>query len=268
MLFLVLIAAVALLVGLGANRLLRPRYFPTDQPALPPPFVAGRGLLLSGLFFAFVLAAASQGYAQAKTAVAGEANVVDNFYEFTEYLDDPAVRQALQGSTVCYLRAVAGPEFDAMNDGDSSPAPSIWTGLGPNGFRTQFKALGVDNKLFGDLTRFDVERGDARRNRLAAAEGAIPPLVFAFMVIVTFLGIVFLFFMSPSTNNLGQLLGLVLFVVSFMGALLLMHGLDRPFSGPLAISRAPIQETARQVTAEFVNAWGDQLPCDLSGNPR
>jgi hypothetical protein len=67
--------------------------------------------------------------------------VVDNLFESTEYVPDPE-RRALQAAIVCYARAVAGPEWAAMGDGETSDVPSAWTVTRAfGGIRAAFKSL-------------------------------------------------------------------------------------------------------------------------------
>lgn len=80
----------------------------------------------------------------------------------------------MQAAIVCYARAVAGLEWAAMGDGETSDVPSTWTGTRAfGGIRAAFKSLStkVDpaNVYMDKLLSADEDRGDFRRDRLALA---------------------------------------------------------------------------------------------------
>jgi hypothetical protein len=126
----VAVISLALVGALLANRFLRPLVFPDqeDKDGASVADLVAPVQLLAALFLAFVLAQSSQSYARARTAALNEAEVVDAAFETGDYLPEPQ-REAVQGALVCYTRAVIGPEWRTMQQGQQSPVPSIWTGV-------------------------------------------------------------------------------------------------------------------------------------------
>ena len=179
------------------------------------------------------------------------------------------MRQAMQASIVCYTRAVAGPEFEAMARGESSSVPSNYTGTGPYGLRNMFIELGPSHDLFDKLTSTDAERGDARRERLAQTRPSVPEVVSGFMLLLVGLTIIGLAFSIPRRANVPQIVTLVIVTVLTCASLLLIYALDRPFSGVLRIEPTEVQITAAQITEDYVENYpSSRLPCDDQGHLR
>ena len=230
--------------------------------------VLGPSVTLLALFLAFVIADVSSSYSQAKGATRTEAAVIEDFSQTAGYLKDPFRRQ-LQVAAICYARAVAGPDWDAMKDGNGgmSTVPGEWTGLGPEGMRTVFHKLGPSDALFASLTDADRERADARRTRLTVATPAIPKILIAFLLAIIAAVLIYHAVTSPPKGVLHAL-GTATAVVALLGAMGLIYTFQRPFAGPLEISPASIQTTERALTKDFVSGYGAaSVRCDARGHP-
>jgi len=226
----------------------------------------GPAATLLALLIAFVLAGATQSFSRAKTAVQTEASLVDNLFETAEYLKEPQ-RERLQHATVCYARAVAGPEWETMKTGGSSDVPRNWTGTRNNGIRSTLQALGPDDSLFSALSSADQKRGDARRTRLTEANPTIPGVLMAFMLGVMGTMIVFLAVASPRLSPF-HIAATVISAATLLCAVALIRTLDRPFGGPIKIEPTQMQITAGDVTEDFTERYGKaRIGCDASGNP-
>ncbi len=189
-------------------------------------------------------------------------------YKTADYVPDPE-RFRLQRATVCYARAIIGPDWDDMADAKitQSPVPVIWTGTGPMGIRNALRKAGPDSPLFETLLTTDQDRADRRRSRLTEAEPTIPGAVNAFMLFAIAMTIVFLALISPR-RSAAHSSATVLAALTLVGALYLIHNLDRPFSGRLAIEPTQMEITAEMIEGEFVERYGaDRLGCDARGNP-
>jgi hypothetical protein len=265
-LLVIFVVVSAIGFGLAANRFVRPLFIKSDTDGPGVPALLAPIMTLSALFIAIVLSQSAASYSAARAAAAKEANVVDNFFEYTEYIAEPH-RQALQASTVCYARAVSGPEWEAMGRGEDSRVPNNWTGTGPHGFRGTFQAMGPRSDLFGSLTSQDSQRGDLRRDRLTQARPSVPSVIYGFMMFLVGLTIVGLLFSIPRQDNVPQIVTLTFVAMLIALSVIIIRSFDRPFSGPLAIEPVEMHETARQITEDYFENYSSPLPCDDRGNP-
>jgi hypothetical protein len=189
-------------------------------------------------------------------------------YKTADYVPEPE-RFRLQRATVCYARAIIGPDWDDMSDAKvtQSKVPPIWTGTEPTGIRYAFRQAGPESKLFETLLSTDQDRADRRRSRLTEAEPTIPTAVTTFMLFAIAITILFLALISPR-RSVAHSSATVLAALTLVGALYLIHNLDRPFSGRLAIAPTQMQITHDAIFAEFKEHYGAaRLGCDERGNP-
>ncbi len=230
--------------------------------------VLGPSVTLLALFLAFVITDVTTTYSQAKDATRTEATVIDRFAHTAGYLKDPQRRQ-LQVAAICYARAVAGPDWDAMKagDGGSSDLPGVWTGLGPDGMRTVFHALGPSDSLFSTLTEADHERADARRARLTDASPSVPSSLIAFMLAVIAAVLIYHAVTSPPRGVIHALATFTS-VFALLGAMGVIYTFEKPFTGALEITPAAIQTTERALSKDFVARYGaENVRCDADGRP-
>ncbi|MCX4985967.1 hypothetical protein [Streptomyces sp. NBC_00572] len=158
----IIVAVLALLAGLAANRWLRPRLLSEDDDtgmAVKDP--VGPLLTLTVLLLAFVLVTANGSYGKAEVASRGEARALDQLVETAEYAPE-AQRAQIQSAAVCYARAVRTQEWPAMADGKGSLAPSVWS--------TDFRTTG-DGVPNTPAPQFAAAPDAAQR-----AEPPLPPL--------------------------------------------------------------------------------------------
>ena len=230
--------------------------------------VLGPSVTLLALFLAFVFTDVSTTYSEAKDATQTEAAVIDRLAQTARYLKDPQRRQ-LQVAAICYARAVAGPEWDVMKDGSgaSSDLPGVWTGLGPDGMRTIFHAIGPSDALFSTLTEADRQRADARRARLTVASPSLPPILIAFMLFVTAAVLIYHAVTSPPRGVLHAF-ATGTSVVALLGAMGIIYTFEKPFSGALEITPASLHTAERTRSKDFVARYGaEQVRCDADGRP-
>jgi hypothetical protein len=272
----VLVIVGAVIVGLVGNLLFHERIIEvTNRKGIDTFFiypqtnnVFGPSGTLLALFIAFVLFGAASSYSDAKSAAQTEAATMQYLYKTADYVPDPE-RFRLQRATVCYARAIIGPDWDDMSDAKiaQSPVPAIWTGTGPMGIRNALRKAGADSLLFETLLSTDQDRADRRRSRLTEAEPSIPGAVNTFMLFAIALTIVFLALISPR-RSVAHSSATLLAALTLVGALYLIHNLDRPFSGRLAIQPTQMRITEEMIEGEFVDRYGEKrLGCDKRGNP-
>ncbi|MFJ5712867.1 hypothetical protein [Streptomyces sp. NPDC093105] len=110
MVLVIVVAVVALLAGLAANRWLRPRLVGDDDDSgMGVKDLVGPLLTMTVLLLSFVLVTANSSYGKAEVASRGEARAVDQLVEAAEYAP-AAQRSRIQADAVCYARAVREQE--------------------------------------------------------------------------------------------------------------------------------------------------------------
>ncbi|MEU6658486.1 hypothetical protein [Streptomyces sp. NPDC046821] len=264
MVLVIVVAVVALLAGLAANRFLRPRLLTEDDDTgMAVKDLVGPLLTLTVLLLAFVLVTANGSYGKAEVASRGEARALDQLVETAEYAPE-AQRARIQAGAVCYARAVRTREWPAMADGNGHSAPSVWS----TDFRRTFKTL-EGKPAFGMLIAADNKRSDEREERLTQATASIPGTIFWFLLATLVITVVALGICLPRRNNRGQLVTLTVITALLTTTLVIIRDVDRPFGGIINVKPTAISEAERQADRDFhVNHPAAELPCDSEGSVR
>ncbi|MFJ9522064.1 hypothetical protein ACIRPK_27905 [Kitasatospora sp. NPDC101801] len=263
MLIALLVVAVAVAAGFLANRFLRARLMGADAEGVGASDLLEPLLTLAVLVLAFVLVMASESFGSAEKAARTEAGVVDHLFEVAEYAP-AAQRKAIQADVVCYTRAVHAVEWPAMVRGEGSSAPSVWT----TDIRRHFKEMDPNDAVFGILVQADQDRSEARQNRIAEATPAVPPAFSWFMLISVAVTLAALAFCLPRKRRGAEIVLLLVLAGLLTGSLLIIHDIDRPYDGMIAIQPTAIDNTKDDDTEDYLAAYGPgSLPCDLMGKP-
>lgn len=257
---------VAVVIGVSLRYATAARASGTPAEGADVVKVLGTTSLIAGLLVGFVLSGASSSYTSARNAAKAEGDTVDTLYESAEYVKQP-FRRRLQGAAVCYARAVAGPGFDAMAHGEESPVPANWTGTQPGGIRRILITMTPTAVGFGEIRSTDVTRGSQRSERLAQAQSTVPDELYALIVVLLAVALGTIAYSIPRHNNAGELVALGLVTTIFAVVLLLIANFDRPFSGILKLEPTAMTRTAKDIGADYFEAFGAQPPCDTNGNP-
>ncbi|GHB07201.1 hypothetical protein ACIQRS_25635 [Streptomyces termitum] len=264
MVLVIVVAVLALLAGLAANRWLRPRLLDVaDDEGMAVKDLVGPLLTMTVLLLSFVLVTANGSYGKAEVASRGEARALDQLVETAEYA--PAAERArVQADAVCYARAVRVQEWPAMADGNGSPAPSVWS----TDLRRSFKSV-AGQPVFGMLVAADNKRSDEREERLTQATSSIPATIFWFLLATLVITVSALGICLPRKNNRGQILTLVVITALLTTALVIIRDVDRPFGGIISVDPTAIAEAERQAERDFTahHPVAD-LPCDADGDRR
>ena len=264
MVLVIVVAVLALLAGLAANRWLRPRLLSEDDDTgMAVKDLVGPLLTLTVLLLAFVLVTANGSYGKAEVASRGEARAVDQLVEAAEYAPE-GPRAEIQADAVCYARAVREQEWPAMADGKGSPAPSVWS----TDFRRVFRE--VEGKpVFGMLVSADNKRSEEREERLTQATASIPSAILWFLLATLVITVMALGTCIPRRNNRGQIITLTVITALLTTTLCIIRDVDRPFGGIIDVQPTAIAEAERQATRDFlVRHKPADLPCDDQGNRR
>ncbi|OPC77708.1 hypothetical protein B4N89_36030 [Embleya scabrispora] len=262
MLLVIVVAVCALLVGLAANRFLRPRLLKEDDgTGMAVKDLVGPLLTLTVLLLAFVLVTANGSYGKAEVATRGEARALDQLVETADYAP-PAQRDRIQADAVCYARAVRHREWAAMGDGHGSKAPSVWSA----DFRATFAQL-QGQPVFGMLVSADNKRSEERDERLTQASASIPSAVLWFLLATLTVTVIALGICLPRRNNTAQVIVLCVITALLTTALCIIRDVDRPFGGIIDVKPTAIAEIEGQAHRDFLNDNPDgRLPCDDHGN--
>lgn len=260
----VVVAALALIVGLAANHWLRPRLLNIeDTDGMAVKDLVGPLLTMTVLLLSFVLVTANGSYGKAEVASRGEARALDQLVETAEYAPS-AQRASIQASAVCYARAVRTQEWPAMSDGNGSPAPSVWS----SGFRVTFRAL-KDKPVFGMLVAADNQRSDEREERLTQATSSVPSTIFWFLLATLVITVTALAMCLPRRNNRGQLVTLTVITALLTTMLIIIKDVDRPFGGIIDVPPTAITRVEGQAIRDLhAHTPAPALPCDDNGNRR
>ncbi|MEU1151229.1 hypothetical protein ACFYO9_34670 [Streptomyces sp. NPDC005863] len=261
MVLVIVVALIALLAGLAANRWLRPRLLSEDDDTgMAVKDLVGPLLTLTVLLLAFVLVTANGSYGKAEVASRGEARALDQLVETAEYA--PAEQRAqIQADAVCYARAVRAHEWPAMSDGHGSTVPSVWS----TDVRQKFRAL-EGKPVFGMLIAADNKRSDEREERLTQASASIPGTIFWFLLATLFITVLALGICLPRKGNRGQMIMLTVITALLTTMLIIIRDVDRPFGGIINVSSTAITDVEKQATRDFAaHHAGTRLPCDGAG---
>jgi hypothetical protein len=266
MILTIVVLLVAVIIGVGVNYLVGMMSEKEPTEGAPTTSVLASTALLSAFVVALVLSGTASSYSAAGKASKSEADVVDNLYEAAEYIDQPH-RQAIQAASVCYARAVVNFEWPELAKGDRSTVPNNWTGTGPHGIRKSLIEMGTTAKGFSLVQSADARRGELRNERVVQANPTVPEVLYWLMVILVAISLGSLAYSIPRAKNTGQIAALVLVTVLFLATILLLRNLDRPFSYVLAQKPTDMRTTAQDIGEDYVDAYGDTLPCDDRGQP-
>ncbi|MWA14547.1 DUF4239 domain-containing protein [Streptomyces sp. BA2] len=263
MVLVIVIAVLALLAGLAANRFVRPRLMSDDDAGMAVKDLVGPLLTLTVLLLAFVLVTASGSYSKGEVASRGEARALDQLTEIAEYAP-AAERERVQADAICYARAVRTQEWPAMADGKGSEAPSTWS----TDLRRSFRAL-EGKPVFGMLIAADNKRSDEREERLTQATASVPGVILWFLLATLAITVVALGVCLPRKNNRGQIIALTVITALLTSTLCIIRDVDRPFGGIIDVKPSAITEVERQATRDFLTHHrAADLPCDDNGNRR
>ncbi|WP_282792790.1 DUF4239 domain-containing protein [Streptomyces sp. CC224B] len=260
MIITVVVAALALVVGVVGHWVLRGRLEADETPALTVRDFVLPLQTLTVFVLAFVLVTASASNGKADQAARDEAGVVDHLYEVAEYAPAPQ-RQRLQGDIVCYARAVRAHEWPAMADGHGARQPGVWT----TDLRAALKQM-QDDSAFGMLVSSDRDRSEARQTRIAESTPAIPGAVYWLMLAALAFLVLTLALCLPRKNTALVTAGLVALTALLASVLLVIRDVERPFSGVITIAPTAMAAVEADITDDYAAAYGrTKLPCTDDG---
>jgi len=194
---------------------------------------------LFGLLLAFVIVIEYQNFGSAQDNVGQEA---DSLAAITR---DSAVLPSAQGARVrgaigTYVRAVVTDEWPKLREGRESPQASndvtrIYTAL-----EAAKPASPQATAFYDDAVRQLDEALIARRDRLSAASGGIPPLVLALILVGAFVIVAYVMLVG-SRSFWFHTIGACSIALVVALSLVVLVDLSYPFSGDLVVSSDPFK---------------------------
>ena len=259
------VTAIAVAVMLAVRRRAPEGSYFTDGDRASGVF----GVLATGfsVLLGFIIFLAFSSYDESRSGAESEATIVAQQVQTAQFLPDSSAE--LTGELVCYARSVAGPEWDALQEGSLGDQINPW---GAELFRT---ISAVDPVSATEQSAYDrwmsqtADREQARISRIHGAEGIIPlPLWLVLFMISAVVFAYLLFFADPAEGAItqGVLMGSVTVVISLL-LLLLMF-----FNHPHGEGVGRLHPTAMERTLRLMDIQVDAVgldvspPCDERGN--
>jgi len=238
-----LIVAVANLIAVGGLVLVQ-RLVSTERRKQHND-VAGFIYAVLGVAYAvllgLMLVAVWEKWDAAEATTADEANELAGIFWYAHALPQPEGRH-IQELVRSYERVVVEEEWPLMAQGRSSP--KAWDtldelratilGLKPT---TDAQQMGYDQMRYNEMLEQLHELGNARRERLLAAEQGLPPILWVVLILggVITVGFTYLFGLE---NTLGHLLMVAALALIISISLFTVAALDHPFQGDIRVHPA------------------------------
>jgi hypothetical protein len=234
-----LIVALAILIAVGGLVLVQ-RLYSTElrkQHNDVAGFIYAVLGVSYGVLLGLVLIAVWEKWNAAEALTADEANELAGIFWYAHALPQPEGRH-IQELVRTYDRVVE-EEWPLMAQGRSSPM--AWDtldelrgailGLKPT---TDVKQMGYDQMRYNEMLEQLHDLGNARRERLLAAEQGLPPILWVvlFLVGVITVGFTYLFGLN---NTLVHLLMVAALALIISMSLFTVAALDYPFNGDIRI---------------------------------
>jgi len=208
--------------------------------------IAGFKFATVGVLYAVLLAFAIilvwQKFSEAETTVAQEAGAAETIYRLSSSLGDDPRKDQLRGALTSYLAVATADDWPAMDRGMAGGSRSVRQAL-DDLYASLLRAplpQGGDAVLVSEILRQLDLITKARRERLVAAEGTVPGVIWAVLFGGAMLTVAFTFFFGTRSLPAQTVMTALLSVLIF-SELLTIVLIDRPFSGvvkvePLALA--------------------------------
>jgi hypothetical protein len=229
------------------------------------------GFLGSGfvILLGFVIFLSFGTYESAATRADAEAAAVTaQFRTAADFGGDRA--GVAQGELVCYARSVISQEWQSLQDGQRSPVTEDWmVGLDDVGVQEQ-NATSPETQPVKAWWASTNERNLGRSGRVLVAEGQIPVLLWALLVIAAILVVGYiLLYADPDEGWLAQAAMIGGVTVLVVSSLLAVQVLAVPFSGESGSINTSSMEYALVQMDQFAKAEGTapKVYCNKVGLP-
>ena len=207
--------------------------------------------VLYAVFLAFAVIVVWEKFNDAEHAVANEAGAAATIYRLSAGLD-AASGEAVRAGTTAYLKSAIGDDWPAMDAGGASAATTrALDALYATVLGAAPGERGGAIVLAEILHQLDLIT-QARRDRLVMASGTVPDLVWFVLIVGALMTIGFTFFFGTENLRAQTLMTGALSVLIF-SAMLIVVGIDHPFTGPVKVE-------ARALSAVLADFGGRPRP--------
>jgi tryptophan-rich sensory protein len=231
----------AIIVGLGTllsvlGTVLVRRYANVKR-LTPDTEIAGFKFGTIGVLYAVLLAFAIivvwEKFSDAELDVVKEAGAAENIYRLSQGLSDNA-RAAVLRSVANYLKTAISVDWPAMDQGRAGTRGATKQALDEVYAALVSSSGQGDSTVVSEMLRQAELITQSRRARLVASEGAVPKALWPILLGGAVITIGFTFFFVTQ-RLLTQVLMTTLLAILILSELLIIVGIDRPFSGAVKI---------------------------------
>jgi hypothetical protein len=229
------------------------RYVPLDRLSANNE-VAGFKFATVGVIYAVLLAFAIlvvwERFNKADSDVANEASAAATVFRLTQGLDADH-GAAVRNATTKYLREAVDKDWPAMGHGTSSRDVTIALTEIYNAV-LKFHTFGTFESLVVAEILRDVDRiSEMRRQRLVAASGIVPGIIWAVLFTGAFVTIGFTFFFGTANLRAQTVMSGAVAILIFSG-LLTVVAIDHPFAGTVKVGP--------EALIAVIQDFGDKAP--------
>jgi hypothetical protein len=190
------------------------------------------GVLYAALL-AFTIIVVWERYSDAEIDVVHEAGAAENISRLSQGLDDKT-RAAVLSSVANYLKAAMNTDWPAMDRGTASAGGAAKQALDALYATVESSGELGDSTVVSEMLRQLELITQSRRARLVASDGAVPDPLWLVLVGGAAITIGFTFFFGTESLP-AQVLMTALLAVLIFSELLVIVGIDRPFSGAVKV---------------------------------
>ena len=204
--------------------------------------LAGHKFATIGVLYAVTLAFAVivvwGKFADAELDVVHEAGAAGNLYRLSQGVSDKGV--AVRNAVNNYLKAAINYDWPLMDRGTTGAEGTAGTeGATKEALDAIYSTLvsssgQADSVVVSEMLRQVNEVAQSRRARLIASEGAVPNLIWLVLVGGAAITIGYTFFFGAESLR-AQALMTALLAIMIFSELLVIVGIDRPFSGAVRV---------------------------------
>jgi len=221
------------------------------------------------ILLGFVIFLSFGTYDAAANHADGEAAAVVDQFQTASDFRGPLVERA-EGQLICYARSVVAQEWPAMRTGERSKVTEGWlVALDVTGAKEQ-AAAGADAEQVVSWWDATSEREIGRRGRMLVAQGEIPILLWALLVIGAILVVGYvLLYADPDEGLIAQIMMIGGTTALVVASLLAVQVLAHPFEGQNGSIDPSGMEYSLTEMSEFAKAdgWEPAVLCNEAGVP-
>jgi hypothetical protein len=204
--------------------------------------LAGHKFATIGVLYAVTLAFAIivvwEKYSDAELDVVHEAGAAENIYRLSHGVSDKGA--AVRSAVANYLKAAINDDWPAMDRGATGAEEIVGAeGAAKEALDAVYSTLvsssgQADSAVFSEMLRQVDLVAQSRRARLIASEGAVPNLLWLVLLGGAVITIGYTFFFGTESLRAQALMTALLAIMIFF-ELLVVVGIDRPFSGAVKV---------------------------------